>query len=368
MGKAARYGMALALVAVVATGCLRGDVDVVVRDDGSGELTLDLEPLGQLATLLADIDVQSLADARLEGVDGAEFEATTEGGNPEYRLRVPFEDPEQLNSLLVDGVTIAGLQVRLLDSLEIAEVDGNWRLDAVLAPQVAPVAAGDAGELESILSDPAQLLVGSLVELSIALPGSVAQTNADERSGGTATWSLDGSEGSERLTMANEPTTFPTTVQLVLIAGGAAVLIGLVLALFSRRRSRARWSRRTIDLRVPPSSGPSVGDYTWTRPKESRPTGLVDLKPMPLRSESLPSIDGTTTASAAETPHAVDTRVGDATGTHEPDAAADGRREPGQVEVAEPASSELAPAGWYADPEGDGSRWWNGHEWTELRC
>jgi hypothetical protein len=27
---------------------------------------------------------------------------------------------------------------------------------------------------------------------------------------------------------------------------------------------------------------------------------------------------------------------------------------------------QLPPAGWYADPEGSGSRWWDGEGWTEY--
>jgi hypothetical protein len=31
------------------------------------------------------------------------------------------------------------------------------------------------------------------------------------------------------------------------------------------------------------------------------------------------------------------------------------------------ASAQTPPAGWYENPEGDGSRWWDGRQWTEHR-
>jgi hypothetical protein len=255
--------MALAVVvaSVVATGCLSGDIDVTVHDDGSGEVRLEVVPSRELQQVLDQVDVESLADSYLDGIDGASFEPYERDGLDGYRMVVPFDDYGELTSLLVEGTTVAGQQIRLFSSIDLREVGDGWRLDAVLAPEIVGDALTAPPGLEELLATEGRAALGAGLDLSIALPGQVVNSNADEIDGGTATWRLEDLDGTTPLRMVTRPRDVPTTLQLVLAGALAALVLGVVLALWGAGRARRSETRRQIRAHEVAAS-----DVEWQRP------------------------------------------------------------------------------------------------------
>ncbi|CAN5428266.1 hypothetical protein BH10ACT3_BH10ACT3_11940 [soil metagenome] len=359
----------MTLVVLLATSCLSGDIDVTVRDDGSGEIELEVFPSPQLQTVLDAVDVDTLADTFLDDIDGSEFERIERDGQSGYRVLVPFDDYAQLTTFLVDGVTVAGQQVRLFSSIDLQELENGWRLDAVLAPELTSNALTAPPGLDELLETDGRAVFGTTLNLSISLPGTVVNTNADERDGGTATWRLKELEGETQLSMQNGPKEFPTTPQIVLMAAGAMVLLGLIFAMIGAGRSKRSTKRR--ELKFP---GSSVSDVGWQRP-EGTTGALVSPLPTaspPMPERVLPTIDMTPVAATPVAHPVAQAPVGEVGSLYDQNVDEsvdrnDSAGERGTAAVAEePTMSMAIPAGWYADP-GDPtrSRWWDGQSWTE---
>lgn len=297
MTRAVRLTMALLLVAATATGCLSGDIDVTVRDDGSGEVRLEVFPSAQLQTVLDAVDVSSLADTYLDGIDGASFEEIERDDRDGYLVVVPFDDYGELTSVLVDGATIVGQQIRLFSSIDLRQIDGGWRLDAVLAPEITSNTLTAPPELDDLIETDGRVALGSGLDLSISLPGEVTTTNADETDGGTATWRLEELDGDTELRMVTEPRSFPTPLQKVLAIAGAAVLLGVLLASWGTRRSRRSDSRRRVRSH---SQVPADADAAWRRPVApfAPPTSSAPAPPVPER--ALPLLDMSPAAAPEE--------------------------------------------------------------------
>jgi hypothetical protein len=184
----------VAAVTVLCTGCLRLNVDVEVRGDGSGSATIiqafDLDTLEGFAPpeeldQLTDPDALIPADLP----EGIEAEVYDQDGYLGVRFSTTFDDPAQLEARL------AGLSAAVDQSLEttgggtggaggqliVEETADGWRFEA---PGVASGEASNTGEIPPFLLD------GFDIRYTVALPGEAVDQNADEVDGSTFTWVL----------------------------------------------------------------------------------------------------------------------------------------------------------------------------------
>lgn len=268
-----------AMVAFVATGCLRTDVTVHVNDDRTGSIDLDvyfssaaLDEAG-----ISSDDLIQLVERSTTNIDGVEVSALATADAKGFRVRVPFDDVDQLASSLVNS-DLQGRQVRAFSEFHIAEgSDGAWSLNATVDPvgldavmdQVPPSLV--APDLDPAVSS---------IEFTVDLPGKVARSNAERTDGGTATWTLSASSGSERLFMENEPAGM-SPLQMLLLGAGALMVVGFLLILFTAAGSRRR-RRRRVD------HGPGGDGWKPASPSPTAVRGGRDLQDLPV----LPTLGG----------------------------------------------------------------------------
>jgi hypothetical protein len=275
-----------ALVAVVATGCLRADVDVRVEGDGSGTVAVEIYPGDDLARVVGEgkpLDLERLAKTATAGVDGAEVSRVSDGGDDGVRIEVPFDSYHELSQAATEQ-TVDGRGIQLFEQFAVTERSGDtWSLRARVDPSAI---AGQAATLGSTLGGADAVGGDATISFSVTLPGKVTSSNADEESGGTATWKLDGARARD-LTMDTEPSGL-SLVAIALIGCGALLLVGAVLVLASRgrtgtkRAARRRRSEEAPAVRPPASPwgadavpGGPTGPQQWTSPPpySSHPVG-----------------------------------------------------------------------------------------------
>lgn len=307
-GVTARLGALVAVVlagVVLATGCLRTEVGVVVDDDGSGRIDLDvwfdesaLDDIGLTADGLLD-----LAEAATTGVDGAEVSGLAEDGARGIRMSLPFDDYRQLADSLTNA-DVQGQPLRIFQSFEIQEGDGgSWSLDAQVDPGGFASVLAEAGGLLGIIG-PADGAIS--VDFSVTLPGEVTSSNADRSDGGTATWDLDGDGAPEQLTMENSP---GSSSAVPWIAGAAVALLALVLlVVVVRRRGSARRSAPAVSDAWAPAATPSAGVSPGSGPSGwgSPPTAPAGWGPAapPVPGATAPGSSGPGAAGPPELPTA----------------------------------------------------------------
>jgi hypothetical protein len=198
-----RFALLLAFVVVLASGCLRGEVDLEVEGDGSGELRV-LEAVDESA--LARLDVESPGDVVLVPSDlpeGVTARPYRRGGFVGTELRTDFADLTQLSErVAVLGDVLAGLadagdtgSSRLggfqpaLDDLTVARTPTGWYFEA---GAVLP----DRAELPSAAGASSARLQ---VKVTVKLPGRAVAHNADRVDGGRFAWNLAPGDQRERL-------------------------------------------------------------------------------------------------------------------------------------------------------------------------
>jgi hypothetical protein len=255
----------VAIAAPLLTGCLGGEVDVRVDDDGSGRIEAEVLLDPATSSALEQVDVSALV-GQLDTTSEVEIESISQRGLDGYRIVVPFDDVDSLSTVLTQGVDVAGARVRLMESLSITNdpADGSWTMDAVVLPASQVVEPLRSSGLPGF--DQGQVGLNDL-SLSVALPGEVVRTNAPSSDDGTATWPLDQYQVPAGLQMRNEPSTFPTPLQLVLGGALAVVLFGVVLALWGataaarRRATRGRPRARRRSRRNRAAAGAGRGGW-----------------------------------------------------------------------------------------------------------
>lgn len=238
----ARLLVLVLLCAVAASACqVSVGTEVHVEDDGGGSLAVRVVLDEDLATTLAQDDVDVFA--RLEELpDGWRSERSTPDGGQAVTVRADFADPtglgrrvEQLREGLdgEDPVVLDGLE------LTVAE-DGSARLSgrAGFRPPSSTGLRGtgvgfDGEDLAALLAERGDEVLR--VDLRAAMPGPVVDSNADEVDGNVAIWHLPTTELAD-VHVASDP---PSALQRWL-AIGAAALVGLALAMAVVRLVRRR--------------------------------------------------------------------------------------------------------------------------------
>lgn len=301
MGKAVRsrlfavVAVSITVMSVLLTGCLQSDVDVIIYSDRSGQVTVEVFPNSDVQAALRGVDVGGIVDGQFEQVEGAEFEEFKRGDREGYRLIVPFDDYREVTDVITSGGTVAGQQVTLFSSFNITELaDGGWELAANVNPIGQMLVRQGDFEMPTTLAevmDAAGVGAGGTgLDLTIALPGKVVSSNADNVEGGSATWHLDNPDAPTELTMSTEPSTPFSPVVLIIGAAALVVILGLVLSLFTgggkyrkyerdRRRQRGRRHRRKQERAPAPAPWapkPGLDGSAASR----RPTALPQLQPL----------------------------------------------------------------------------------------
>lgn len=259
------------VLAVLAAGCIKLDVDVEVRDDGSGTLrlisALDVEQLEGLAATFGEgvePGEQPSIREQVEAIDPAEL---PEGATVEYyddgtfqgvELTVEFGPGTDIADLLDQGLattpgdTDAGdLGGGMFESF-LLEPDGagGWRFEATLPPADDLGADGMPPEmLEALIGDPE-------IRFAIRLPGRQVEHNADRvEDDGTLVWELGltgaGEQALSARTVPGDPITGDagglSTAVVVGLAGLAVAAGAVVVWLLRRGRDAAA---------MPPPAGP----------------------------------------------------------------------------------------------------------------
>ena len=261
------------MVALAATGCLSGSVEVVVEDDGSGRAVVEVFPDSDVMDQIAGLDVASLLGPEPPGSGELELTPIT-GDRPGYRLELPFADAAALGTALETGLVVGDQQVTLFSSFDLVEYDyGEWRLDAVISPAgqliTSPSDQQPSADIQALLEGLRSRSPDVGFELTISLPGKVVTSNADSTSGGSATWRLDDAGESQELTMETEPA--PLLTPAVAVVGGSVLvlIVGIALVAFgSARRDTSRPSRRRRSRRFP---GPAPAADSWAPPAGAAP-------------------------------------------------------------------------------------------------
>lgn len=243
------------------TGCLTTDAHVTIHDDGSGVLRMEVFPPPAISGAVDDAGVEAIARRALEGVDGASFETEHRLGQTFYIVEVPFADFRRLTTNVADGATMAGQSLTPFTRFDLRELpDGGWSLDAVTNPLDRAAAFSEGSPLVGLQALAGTDDAGVGLELSVTLPGSLTDSNADSREGDTATWNLTDPTATYELAMRTEATPLLTPLQWVLAGLLALFLLGAVLMFVGasgpvKRRSLRKPSRREHEAFMPPNAG-----------------------------------------------------------------------------------------------------------------
>ncbi|MPY93744.1 MAG: hypothetical protein GEV08_12000 [Acidimicrobiia bacterium] len=253
----------LACVVVLASGCLRAEVDLEVRGDGSGELRV-LEAVDESA--LARLDVESPGDVVLVPTDlpaGVSAKPYRRGGFVGTELRTGFDDLTELAVRVAEvGDVLAGLvdasdpdrsrQGGLypsLDQFTVGRTTTGWYFEsAAVLPAIAdlPAAGGAPG-------------VRLEVQVTVELPGRAVSHNADRADGGRFAWNLSPGDGRDRL-VAETTTVGQDGVPWGLLALGLGLValaggVGWFL-LDDRRRPGTNGK---VEVPIDPAGSPGAG-------------------------------------------------------------------------------------------------------------
>lgn len=185
--------VALCALALPLAGCVRAGFGVVVREDGGGEFEI---VVAVSASQIEDFGVPAEAI-----VDEAMLQAAGAGGDAEV---TPYRDGDWVGATArwSEADAASGLQRwaenALFRSVSLTRTDdGGWSFEAVAMTAVA-LPDDVAAQLDGLGGlDAAQAAAGSEVRFRLALPGALADHNADEEDGGALTWLLPTDRGED---------------------------------------------------------------------------------------------------------------------------------------------------------------------------
>ena len=159
-----------ALVTLILTGCVKARLEVEVKPNGSGTMSIAIgatEQIWALAGTSGESAMQALSQEASS--DTADVDVTvrrwTEGSYEWVAASRPFSNPDELNALLSE---VGGFE-----TLSLTRKRNLIRDRFVLDGEIEPLAAGEEAP-EDLLSDP-----GSMFEFQmlVKLPGKVTETN-----------------------------------------------------------------------------------------------------------------------------------------------------------------------------------------------
>ncbi|MGB3409594.1 MAG: DUF2510 domain-containing protein [Microthrixaceae bacterium] len=270
MKRGARYAAALVvLCCVVATGCLSGEASLKVDGDGAGEFKAQVFPPGASRVPLRQVKIEKLLEDALSAAGGASVELVKKDGLTGYEIVVPFDDVDEMVSVMNTPMTVGAHKVSLFSQFsvvkEVEDNGDNWRLNATLNSfdQIFGPLTSDAAfakVAESVKAGESQS--GLEMNFVVDLPGQIVNSNATKRGGGSATWEITSTSAQTVITARSEPKEFPTTLQKGLLLAAAVIVLGFLLVAFSKWTSRSsatkrlkRGERKAIKARSASGSG-----------------------------------------------------------------------------------------------------------------
>lgn len=369
-GMKSRRALATVVIAVGAmllSGCIKEDIGVKVREDGSGTIRLkvviDTKLAGSMGQMMGDMGGESAdgsSGSSSAGGDpcaemtsdmdasampeGAEVREIKEGSWCGVEITAAFESLDDFNTKFTDlsasanESSLGGSSSGSSESTDSSDTsgdsqfepklektaDGGWKFSLDMADMCSSFTE-DQGAASGMAS---MFLKDFELNFEADMPGHIVESNATKKSGGKSEWrfTYDGlasfCKGSEKvLSATNAPGGGASGSGGVMALGGAALIgiaaAGGVVALRRRRGAVA-------------VGGEGSGASEWTAPVS--------------RMSSSTAI-GTRTSAAMTGLQARDPRPLDATVT--------------------PPPAQTYPPGWYQDPQNPAlQRWWDGHQWT----
>lgn len=172
----------LAVTAFAMTGCLRYELSISVNDDGSGVLGT-VVAISDAFTQLSGVSSEELVptDGLPPDVEAREYH---EDGFTGIELAIPFANEAQL-ALITAGMSDGSGAGEPGDFTLERNDAGGWTF-AMLA-----TVEGDGATAAPAEPPPAELLEGAFFRVRIALPGVLAEHNADRIEDGALVWELD---------------------------------------------------------------------------------------------------------------------------------------------------------------------------------
>ena len=172
----------LGLTAFAMTGCIRYELAITVNDDGSGVLGT-IVAISDAFTQATGSSTEDLVpgDDLPPNVDVREYR---QDGFTGIELGIPFANEAELG-LITSGMS-AGADGGGLDDFTLERNEsGGWTFSMVAAVETGEP-TGDTGG-----PSPEELLEGAFFRVRIALPGELAEHNADRVEDGALVWDLD---------------------------------------------------------------------------------------------------------------------------------------------------------------------------------
>ncbi|MGE0227031.1 MAG: hypothetical protein AB7I38_10285 [Dehalococcoidia bacterium] len=200
-GIGARLALLVMVVALL-SGCVRAEIGVHVEEDGSGTATVLFAFEESFIDLMSSLDGGSGEEFDPEDVfsdidpsdlpEGTEVERYEADGFVGSRITMPFQDVQELSSLLGFVTTGAAVPAEAaqdeggFERFAIERTEDGWRLDAVAA---ALTTEEDLENAEDAFTQ--DFFESASFTITIELPGAVEEHNADEVDGNALTWNLD---------------------------------------------------------------------------------------------------------------------------------------------------------------------------------
>jgi len=256
MSRAKPFIPFLVLVLVLlAAGCGTADINLHTIVHSSGEVTQEVNI--KATGLMAEAFKESTADLSEAEAAGWQIskEETKDSISLKMSKRFSRREAEAMTIPLgmgttsdepSDGTTKPTMRFDVQDSFFYRD----YSLSIKLPPSETRAPSEDGGKEED-LAEMSDEMLKALEEAfsfswTVTLPGEITETNADERSGNSATWKLGFSSmnQSQEFMIKSRETRW---ANIGLVGGGAAVIVvGVIVILVLRRRSSTRWETGSI--------------------------------------------------------------------------------------------------------------------------
>ena len=222
----------LALCSVALTGCFRVELAIRVREDGSGVFRMAFAVEDTVFQLLGEDPVGDDVFDPEELPPGAVIEEYSQDGFTGQRASVEIPDMAQLPQVLA----AFGETNELVDDLELEREGDGWRFMVIMPPLGEELESELGGDDSLVQLD--SLLESASYTVRVALPGELADHNADRVEDDELVWELDLKSTEPRTLSARSqpPSGLDDWAILAIGIAGAAALILAVGFLVTRSR------------------------------------------------------------------------------------------------------------------------------------
>ncbi len=255
--------LSLAMLSLLTLASCKAEVNVVVDEDGEGEIELIAainDTILSMAQLGGDDPLGDLLDApseqlETEGLEGASIEPYSEAGYSGVRIRADFDPYNPALTNLSEGDSILG---ELAETVGIGrfiftrtENDDGWivELDQTTDPSITEGLddlGGFAGDLPIDLGNLELPFI-----LSIELPGEYVQHNANREVDGVLIWDANLLEGIEVSVTSRDPGTQFELVPIIITVLFVLIFGGIVIAVVVSRERRRRRAEEDAQIESP---------------------------------------------------------------------------------------------------------------------